>query len=129
MDGRPNYRARHWKRDIADHYCGDCCAAARRARAGVEDFCALGADRIEPGESDGPCFAGIVFDHCDRRSDHDYARRAENYRPVRQARSWPQNVRGPNAIHAFKSELRRRDADHLRLGPSPFSCNDCQLRL
>jgi preprotein translocase subunit SecY len=24
-----------------------------RARAGVEDFCALGADRIEPGESDG----------------------------------------------------------------------------
>ena len=108
---------------------GHCCAAARCAGAGVEDFCALGADRNEPGESDGACSDGAILVHRDRRGDHDHAGRAENYCAVCEARSWPQNVRRPNAIHALKSKLCRRDADHLRLGASPFSYDDCQLRV
>ncbi len=100
---------------------------ARCARAGLEDFCALSADWIQPGESDGPCAPGLVLDHRHRCSHHDYARRAQDYRAVRQARSWPQNVRRPDAIHAFESQLRRRNAHHLRLGAASLSGNNCPV--
>ena len=35
--------------------------------------------------------------------------------PVRQARGRPQTVRRPDPVSAAQGELRRRDADHLRL--------------
>ena len=41
----------------------------------------------------------------------------------------PQNVRRTDAVYAFESELRGRDADHLRLGAAPLSSDDCRLRI
>ena len=90
----------------------------------MEDFCAFSADRVEPGESNGPGVAGVVPDHCHRGGDHDYARRAEDHSAVRQARGRAKNVRRPDAVHALESELCGRDADYLRLGATTLSDHD-----
>ena len=41
--GRSNHRARYRQRHLSHHHDRDCCAAARGAGAGVEDFCSIGA--------------------------------------------------------------------------------------
>ena len=57
----------------------------------------------------------------------DHARRAKNYGAIRQARGRPENVRRPDAIHAVEGELRRRHADHFRLGAPAFPDHDREL--
>ena len=63
----------------------------------------------------------LVLDRCHRCSNRDYPRRPEDHCAVRQAGGGPENVRRPDAIHAFESELCRRDADHLCLGAASYS--------
>ena len=95
----------------------------------MENFCTVGADRIEPGESNGSCVARVFLDRRYRRSDHNHAGRAEDHSAVCQEGSGPQDVWRPDTIHAFESELRRRDADHFRLGAASFSSYDCSVRI
>src|SRR6266516_2796976 len=127
--GRSNHRAGYWQRDIPDHHDWNCRALAGRARAGMEDLCAFCANWIKPGKSDGPCIASVVLDHRHCRGDHDHARGTKDHRSVCQAGGGPQNVRRPDAIHAFESELRRCDADHLCLGTTSLSSDDCSVRV
>src|SRR5712691_3789581 len=126
--GRSNRRAWYRGRHLSDHHDRDCCAVARCAGAGLEDFCSIGA-RSEPGEPDGAGAARVGSRLCHRRSDRDYARRPQNYCAVREASSGAKNVRRPNAIHAFESELCGRDADHLCVGAALVPCDDRELRL
>ena len=95
----------------------------------MEDVCAFNANRFEPGQSNGPCDARVVLDPRHRRGDRNHARGAQDNRAICQARGGSQNVRRPDAIHAFESELRRRDADHLCLGTAFVPGHHRELRI
>src|SRR6266568_4462848 len=102
-------------------------AAMTMIRNNTNNTKTIGFTWLEPGESNGLGVISVVPDHSHRGGDHDYARRAEDHRAVCQARSWSQNVRRPDAIHAFESELRGGNANHLRLGAASLSRDDCPV--
>src|SRR6266542_4094381 len=126
--GRSNYRARDWQWDIAYHYHWHRCAPACCARTGVEDICAFGGNRFEPGKSDGPCIACVPLDYCHRCGDCDHARRTQDHCAVRQTGRGPENVRWPDTIHAVEGELCWCHADHLCLGITSVPGHHRQLR-
>ena len=62
--------------------------------------------------------------HRHRGGHRGHAGRAQDHRAVREARRRPKNVRRADAIHAAEGELRRRHADHFRLGALAFPDHD-----
>src|SRR6266498_1544023 len=94
----------------------------------VEDICAFGGNRFEPGKSDGPCIACVPLDYCHRCGDCDHARRTQDHCAVRQTGRGPENVRWPDTIHAVEGELCWCHADHLCLGITSVPGHHRQLR-
>ena len=127
--GGSNYRARNWQRNFAHHHYWYSRAFARSPGTGLEDLCALSANGNKSGQPGRSRAHGRVPVHCHRWGDRDHPRRAKDYCAIRQARRWAQNVRWPNAVHAFESELRRRDANHFRLGAASLSRRRLSARI
>ena len=84
--GRSDHGARNRQRHFADYHDWHRGALAGRAGAGMEDVCAIGDDRDEPGESGRSRLDGGIPVYRHRGRHRGDARRAQDHGAVREAR-------------------------------------------